>query len=465
MKSSVEKLSDTRVKLSVEVPFDELKKELDSAYKAIAQQVMIPGFRRGKAPRPLIDTHVGRPVILEQVINDMLPTKYAAAVEENDIDVIGQPVIDITELKDGEFVSFTATVDVRPEIDLPDFSTYELEVAPLASVDEVVDTDLDALRRRFATRVDVDRAAEKGDVVTVNLTGRKDGEEIAEATTEGLTHVVGSDDLIDGVDEAVVGLAADESAEFTTTWPHGEYKGEEITVTVTVTKVQAEELPEVDDEFAEMASEFDTVEELRADLASKAEERVKADQAAEIRDAVLNRALDEAKFELPEAPVEAQVKAQLDRLLAQLNNDEKVLNSVLAAQGMSREQYDKDARENAEKAVRTQLFLDALATKVEPNVTQEELSDHILFTAQSYGMDPGQFLAQVRESDQMYNLFSDVRRGKALAAAICDVSVKDTEGTEINPREFFGEEDVESTDSAESTESSEASEASEASES
>ena len=450
VKSSVEKLNETRVKITVEVPFDELKPEFDNAYKALAQQVQIPGFRKGKAPAKLIEARFGRGPILEQVLNDMVPSRYDEVVREEDLKVIGQPEVDITKLEDGELVEFTAEVDVRPEIELPKFEDIAVEVDPLVADEEAVEAELQNLLARFGTLTGVERAVEKDDFVSIDLSATIDGEELEEASTEGLSYQVGSDDLIDGLDEAVVGLSQGESKEFTTKLVAGEHEGEDAQVTVTVQSVKVRELPEADDDFAQMASEFDTMDELRESTKTQVEETKKAEQAAQIRDEVLKSALSEVEFELPQSVVDEQAHSQLHQILGQLAHDEKALAQLLEAQGTSREEFDKQTREQAEESVRTQLFLDAVAEKEEPEVSQQELTDHILFTAQSYGMDPNQFIQQLQSSNQLGNLFSDVRRGKALAMAICRAEVTDEEGNKVDVDQYFGE--IEEADAAEASE-------------
>ncbi|AFM07905.2 trigger factor [Corynebacterium pseudotuberculosis] len=446
MKSSVEKLSDTRVKLNVEVPFEELKSEIDQAYKALAQQINIPGFRRGKAPRQLIDARIGRGPVLEQVVNDMLPARYQQACEENELVVLGQPAIDITKIEDNDVVEFTAEVDIRPEITVPDFAGFNVEVPALKVDEEAVDAEIDRLRERFGELKDTKRKLKTNDFATIDLAASVDGEAIEEAATEGMSYQVGAGDLIDGLDTALRGLKTGESAEFTTTLQAGEYAGKEATVTVTVQQTKERKLPEVDEEFVQMASEFDTVEELRESVTAQVEEKAKAAQATAIRDEVLKVALAESTFELPEGVVNEQVEAQLHQLLGQLAHDEAALNAALEAQGTTREDFDAENRKNSEEAVRTQLFLDSLAEQETPEVSQQELTDHILFTAQSYGMDPNQFVAQLQQTGQIANLFSDVRRGKALAAAICRVSVKDEDGNVVDPSQYFGEEEAEASE-------------------
>ena len=450
MKSSVDQLNDTRVKVTVEVPFSELGPELDKAYQALAQQINIPGFRRGKAPRQLIDARVGRGPVLEQVVNDMLPTRYGQAIEELDIKALGQPNIDITKLEDGDVIEFVAEVDVRPEFDLPDFSEISVEVPALGSTEERIDHELEHLRERFGSLKTVDREAGDEDFITLNLSATVDGEEIQDAKVEDMSYRVGSGDLIEGLDDAVKGLKADESATFTSKLVFGEYADKDAEVTVTVTAVKERELPELDDDFAQMASEFDTVEELRADLASGAEESAKAEQAASIREEVLKVALEKTQFPLPASVVDEQVNAQVQQLMGQLGGDEALFEKLLEAQGTSREEFNEQTRTSAEEAVRTQLFLDVLAEKEEPEVTQDELNDHIVFTARRYGVEPQQFLMQLQQSGQLLNLVSDVRRGKALANAICSVTVKDSDGNDVDPKIYFGDEEETAQDSDES---------------
>ena len=439
MKTNVEKLSDTRVKLNVSVPFDELGQEIDQAYKAISQQVNIPGFRRGKAPRQLIDARFGRGPILEQVVNDMLPTRYEQALTENDLNPLGQPEIEVTKIEDNDVVEFTAEIDVRPEIEVPDFSKIEVTVPELKVDDEAVDAELDSLRERFGELKDTKRKMKTDDFAVIDLEASIDGEKLDDASAEGLTYRVGADDLMKGLDTALRGMKTGEDNEFETEIQYGENKGKKATVKVHVQQTKERKLPDLDDEFVQMASEFDTVDELRESTREQVEENAKAKQAADIRDEVLKAALAQVEFALPESIVDEQVHNQLHQLLGQMAHDENALAQLLEAQGTTREEFDKESREQAEESVRTQLFLDAVAEEEQPEVSQQELTDHILFTAQSYGMDPNQFVAQLQQSGQIANLFSDVRRGKALAAAISRTSVKEEAGNKVDPNDYFGE--------------------------
>ncbi|MGX1738688.1 trigger factor [Corynebacterium flavescens] len=447
MKTTVDKLSDTRVKLTVNVPFTELDKEIDQAYAAIAQQVSIPGFRKGKAPRQLIDARFGRGPILEQVVNDMLPTRYEQAVNENELKVIGQPDVDISKIEDNDFVEFTAEVDVRPEFEVPDFAELSVTVPATEITEEDVDKALEDLAERFGELKDTKRKLKTGDYAIVDITAEIDGTKVDEASTEGLSYRIGDDDLIQGLDTALRGLKSGEDAEFTSEIQTGDHKGEEATIKVHVDQTKERKLPELDDEFAQMASEFDTIEELRESTKAQVEESKKSEQAASIRDEVLEAALAKTSFELPASIVDEQVHSQLHQVLGQLAHDEKALAQLLEAQGTSREEFDKDVRKQSEESVRTQLFLDALAEQEQPEVSQQELTDHILFTAQSYGMDPNQFVQQLQSNGQIANLFADVRRGKALAAAICRVDAKDKEGNKVDVEQYFGEVEEEDTPS------------------
>lgn len=439
MKSTVEQLSPTRVRINVEVPFEELKPDFDKAYKALAQQVRIPGFRPGKAPAKLIETRVGRGAVLEQVVNDALPGRYAEAVQTTEVKVIGQPEIEITKIEDGEELAFTAEVDVRPEIALPDYAGLEVTVDAYTVDDSDIEQQLTSLRQRFGTLTGVERPVADGDFVSIDLSATVDGEDVPEASTTGLSHEVGSGQLIEGLDEALIGLKAEESKEFTSTLVAGDHAGKEAVITVTVQSVKERELPEADDEFAQLASEFDTIDELKEDLKGRAERVKKVEQAGQIRDKVLETLLETVEVPLPEAVVKAEVDAVLHDAVHGFDHDEAKLAEALEAQGSSREEFDKDTQEAAEKSVKTQLLLDAIAEAENTQVGQQELTERILFQAQRYGMSPEQFIQQVQQAGQLGAVFADVRRGKALAGVVGQVKVTDSEGNVVDTAEMFGD--------------------------
>lgn len=441
MKSIVEQLSPTRVKLNVEVPFEELAADFDRVYKSLAQQVRIPGFRPGKAPAKLIEARVGRDTVLAQVVNEALPGKYSQAVDEAEVNPIGQPDIDLAELSYGETITFTAEVDVRPELTLPDFAGLTAEVDPIEVTDADVEEQLSGLQARFGTLTAADRAAAEGDFVSIDLSATIDGEPVPDATTEGLSHEVGSDNLIDGLDEAIVGLSAGESKTFTAKLVAGEHTGQEADVTVTVNSVKERELPELDDEFASMASEFDTVEELRESLRERVADSKGYEQAGAIRDAVLDQLLEAVEIPLPESVVEAEIENQQHQVIHALGHDDERLAQFLEAQGQTREEWDAESRTSAEKSVRTQLLLDAIADELETEVDQDELTQQILFQAQRYGMQPQEFIQQLQQAGQVGAIYADVRRNKALAAVITQATVTDTNGEAIDTAKYFGAED------------------------
>ena len=263
MKSTVEKLSPTRVRINVEVPFAELGADFDRACKELAKQVRLPGFRPGKVPVKLLEARIDKEAMLDQVVNDAVPSRYSEAVTSSDVRPLGQPEIEITKKEYGEDLAFTAEVDIRPEITLPDLKALKITVDPIEVTDEDVDAELQSLRARFGTLTGVERPAQNGDFVSIDLSATVDGEDVPEAATEGLSHEIGSGQLIEGLDDAIVGLSEGESRVFTTTLVAGEHAGQEAQVTVTVKSVKERELPEPDDEFAQLASEFDTIDELQ----------------------------------------------------------------------------------------------------------------------------------------------------------------------------------------------------------
>ena len=438
MKSTVEKLSPTRVRINVEVPFTELQPDFDRAYKQLAQQVRLPGFRPGKAPAKLLEARLGRGAVLQQVVNDVLPGRYSEAVTTSELRPLGEPEIEVTKIEDGDELVFTAEVDVRPEITLPDLSSLKITVDAIEVDDADVDAELEALRARFGTLKGADRPAKTGDFVSIDLSATIGGEDIPEATTEGLSHEIGSGQLIEGLDEALVGLSEGESATFTTTLVAGGHAGEEAEVTVTVKSVKERELPEADDEFAQLASEFDTLAELRENLTDQVRRVKRIHQAEKIRDTALETLLELVEVPLPEAIVKAQVDAALHDAIHGLDHDESRLSELLEAQGSSREQFDADAQEAAQKAVKTQLLMDAIADDLQIQVGQSDLTERLVLMSRQYGLEPQQLLQLLQQQNQLPAVFADVRRGLTVAAVVEAATVTDSEGNVVDTSEFFG---------------------------
>jgi trigger factor len=438
VKSTVEQLSPTRVRINVEVPFTELQPDFDRAYKELAKQVRLPGFRPGKAPAKLLEARVGREAMLDQVVNEALPSRYGQAVTESDVRPLGQPDIQVTKKEYGQELVFTAEVDVRPEMTLPDLSALKITVDPIKVSDEDVDAELQSLRARFGTLTGVERPAATGDFVSIDLSANIDGEDVPEAATKGLSHEVGSGQLIDGLDDAIVGLSAGESRTFTTTLAAGPHAGKEAEVTVTVGSVKERELPEPDDEFAQLASEFDTIDELRASLADQVSGAKRVQQAEDIRVAALDALLEQVDMPLPEAIVQAQVDNTLHSALHGLDHDEAKFAEALEKQGSSREEFDANTRSNAEKAIKTQLLLDALGDDLDIQVSQQDLTERLVLSSQQYGIEPQQLLAYLQQNNQLPAMFADVRRGLTIAAAVEAATVTDSDGNVVDTEEFFG---------------------------
>ncbi|QLY30258.1 trigger factor [Nocardia huaxiensis] len=438
MKSTVEQLSPTRVRINVEVPFEELKPDFDKAYKALASQVRIPGFRPGKAPAKLLEARLGRGAVLEQVVNDVLPKRYSEAVIAEELKVIGQPEIEITKIEDGQELAFKAEVDVRPEITLPAFDSIAVTVDPIEITDADIEEQLTSLRQRFGTLKGVERGVENGDFVSIDLSATVDGEAVEEASTTGLSHEVGSGQLIEGLDETLIGVKEGESKDFTSKLVAGEHAGKEAVITVTVQSVKERELPEADDEFAQLASEFDTIDELKSDLKGRVERVKKVQQAGEIRDKVLEALLEATEIPLPEKVVQAEIDAVEHDAVHGFDHDEAKLAEALEAQGSSLEEFKADTKQAAEKSVKTQLLLDTVAEAENTQVGQDELYERIIFQAQRYGMSPDQFIQQIQQAGQLGAVFADVRRGKALAGVVIKATVTDTAGNTVDTAEMFG---------------------------
>ncbi len=438
MKSTVEQLSPTRVRINVEVPFTELEPDFDRAYKEMAKTVRLPGFRPGKAPAKLLEARVGRETMLDQVVNEALPSRYGQAVTESDVRPLGQPDIKVTKKEYGQELVFTAEVDVRPEFTLPDLSALKITVDPIEVSDEDVDAELQSLRARFGTLTGVERPAATGDFVSIDLSAVIDGEDVPEAATKGLSHEIGSGQLVDGLDDAIVGLSVGESKGFTTTMAAGPHAGKEAEVTVTVGSVKERELPEPDDEFAQLASEFDTIDELRANLADQVRRVKRVHQAEEIRTATLDALLEQVDMPLPEAIVQAQVDNTLHNALHGLDHDEAKFAEALEKQGKSREEFDAETRSNAEKAIKTQLLLDALADDLDIQVSQQDVTERLVLTSQQYGIEPQQLLAYMQQNNQLPAMFADVRRGLTIAEVVEAATVTDADGNAIDTEEFFG---------------------------
>lgn len=420
MKSAVETLSPTRVKMTVEVPFEELKPSVDAAFKEIGSQINVPGFRRGKVPSRIIEQRVGRGAVLQEAVNQALPDFYGQALAANELRPLGQPEVDITEvpIADEDQLVFTAELDVRPEITLPDFAELAVSVDAVddAAVDEAAGQQMEELRQRYGTLVGVERAAAHGDFVTIDLTGTIGEEEID--AVQGISYEIGAGNMIEGLDEALTGLVAGESKSFTAPLAGGDRAGEDAEINVTLSAVKVRELPDLDDDFAQEASEFETFDELQADVRERARRAKSVDQGVQARDKVLEQLLETLDIPVPESIVEAEVN-----------------NHLSGEDRLEDDEHRAEVDEQTRRALRTQLLLDAIAEKEEVEVSQQELIEYLVMTAQQYGMDPSTFAKAMDDGDQVGAMAGEVARSKALAGMLERVTVTDTDGNPVDLKE------------------------------
>jgi trigger factor len=432
VKTDVEELSPTRVKLTVEVPFDELKQNLDQAYKEVAKQVRIPGFRPGRVPPRIIDQRVGRGAVLEQAVNDAVPQLYGKALEEHEVFALGQPDLEITKLDDGKELAFTAEVDVRPSFELPDLDGLAVTVDDTEVTPDQVEEYLGSLRERFASLKGVDRPVEDGDFVSIDLAASVDGEPVEDAQASGISYEVGSGSMLDGLDEALIGLSAGDAATFTADLAGGTLEGAAADVQVTVNSVKVKELPVLDDDFAQSASEFDTIGELRAGTRKQLEGMRQAAQAAHARERALDAVLDQVSIPLPERVVDAEIEQRRHNLDDRLQQAGMSMADYLEGSGQTadgiEEQFDTDAR----RSIKAGFILDKLAVAEELGVESSELNSYITQQAYRMGVTPDQLAQQITESGQVNSVVADVLRTKALTLIAERATVTDESGNPVD---------------------------------
>ena len=414
MKSTVETLSPTRVRLTVDVTFDEMSGHLSEAYKKIASQINVPGFRKGKVPPAMIDQRVGRGTVLDEAINLALPDFYSQAAREHDVLVLGRPEVDIKEFVDKEKLSFTVEVNVRPDVVLPDFSSLTINVDDSDVTESDIDEQVEALRVRFGTLNTVERAAATGDFVTIDLVARIDGEEVEGGTASGMSYEVGSNRMIDGLDEALVGLKAGEVKVFETQLV-GMEDGKKGEVEVTVSAVKERELPPLDDAFAALASEFDTLAELRADFSERLGRVKKLEQGAQARDRLVEKLLADIEIPVPEEFITAEVNDHLQ-------GENRLEDAVHRA----------EVEEQVRSSLKSDFLLDAVVKAESVEVTEIELTEYLVRTSSRYGMAPEQFAQELSKAGQISQLVAEVARAKALAGVLSRVTVTDASGNAVD---------------------------------
>ncbi|MDP9433371.1 MAG: trigger factor [Actinomycetota bacterium] len=432
MKSAVETLSPTRARLTIEVPFEELQPSLDAAYKKIGAQVRVQGFRPGRVPARILDQRVGRGVILEEAIQDAVPRFYGQALQESELQVLGHPEVEVTQFADGEQLGFTAEVDVRPQIKLPDYSDVTITVEDADPTDAEIDEQINGLRDRFAVLQGVDRAVETGDFVLLDITATVDGEEVAGASATGLSYEVGSGTLMPGLDDAVLGKSEGESTTFDSELIRGEHAGRTGQIDVTVKSVKVKELPELDDEFAQTASEFDTIQELRDDIRSRMLRVKTMQQGVEARDKVLEALLERVEIPVPESLIRPEVQWRLDTITQQLEQAGLSREEYLANEGQSEEDFTAEIDKSARQSVQAQFLLDAVAEAEQLNVSEQELMEVVMRRAQRAGISPDEYAQSIVQQGQIGALMGEAVRAKALGILLERITIQDASGRTVD---------------------------------
>ena len=414
MKSTVEKLSPTRVKLSIDVEFSELKPHIDGAYKTLSEKINIPGFRKGKVPAAMIDQRVGRGAVLDEAINAALPNFYSQAAKENDVLVIGRPNVDITELKDNEKLSFTVEVDIRPEIALPDFAQIKIEVDDVVVTDSDLDKQIESLQIRFGTLTTVEKTVESGDFVSIDLLATDGGKEIDGGSANEISYEVGSASMIEGLDEALIGLKVGESKSFETALV-GMPESQKASVQVTLKAVKKRELPPLDDAFAKLASEFETLAELKADLSNRLKRVKELEQGAQARDLLVEKLTTTVEIPLPAEIIEAEVNDHLEK--------EGRLDD---------EKHRAEVNEEVKATITREFLLDSIVKAEAVSVNESELTEYLVRASSRYGMSPDQFIKEVSQAGQITTMVAEVARAKALAQVLGKVKIVDKSGKQVD---------------------------------
>lgn len=414
MKSAVEKLSPTRVKLSIDVEFSELKPHIDGAYKTLSEKINIPGFRKGKVPAAMIDQRVGRGAVLDEAINAALPNFYSQAAKENDVLVIGRPNVDITELKDNEKLSFTVEVDIRPEIALPDFAQIKIEVDDVVVTDGDLDKQIESLQIRFGTLTTVEKTVESGDFVSIDLLATDGGKEIDGGSAKEISYEVGSASMIEGLDEALIGLKVGESKSFETALV-GMPESQKASVQVTLKAVKKRELPPLDDAFAKLASEFETLAELKADLSNRLKRVKELEQGAQARDLLVEKLTTTVEIPLPAEIIEAEVNDHLEKE-GRLADDK----------------HRAEVNEEVKATITREFLLDSIVKAEAVSVNESELTEYLVRASSRYGMSPDQFIKEVSQAGQITTMVAEVARAKALAQVLGKVKIVDKSGKQVD---------------------------------
>ncbi|MEV0617003.1 trigger factor [Nonomuraea sp. NPDC050404] len=439
MKTAVEELSPTRVKLTVEVPFDELRPSMDAAYKKVAQQVRVPGFRPGKVPARIIEQRFGRAVVLEETLNDAVPKLYGQAVDEADVFPVSQPDIEVTKIDDGEQIEFTAEVDIRPNFEVPDYQGAEVTVDSAEVSDEDVDGQLDGLRQRFATLTGVERAATGGDFVVMDLRAEIDGDNIEEQQASEVSYEVGAGSVLQGLDDALEGMSAGEEKSFKTELVGGENAGEEADVIINVKSVKEKVLPELDDEFAQLASEFDTLDELKNSIREQARRNKLIDQVVQAREKALDTLLEKIDIPLPDSALKAEVDARKHNLDHQIAESGLSRDAFFRLYQTTEEERMAEFDTSSARAIKVGFVLDKIVKSEELGVSEQELTQFVVRRAMEMGVQPNELAKHLADNDQLTLAMVEIVRDKAKSVLGDAAKIVDTDGNEVDLKAIYSE--------------------------
>ena len=434
MQSTVESLEGNKVKLTVSVPADEFEKAIDDAFRKLAREVKIPGFRPGKAPRQLLEARFGTEAARDQALRDALPEYYIEAVQQNDVDVIAPPEIEVTAGEDGGDVEFAATVEVRPIVRLLGYDEIRVEVPFPAIDDEAVDKQLDVLRDRFGELVDSEFPLIDDAYATIDITGSIDGEPVEGLTASDFLYRVGSDMVVPELDEQLRGTKPGAIIEFEADLGErfGDHAGSQASFRVIVKDAKQKVLPEVTDEWASEASEFDTADELRADIRKRLELMQKLQAQMAVRDNVLEAAADLVPIEAPPTLIESETRRRVEDLAHRLQHQGVTIEQYLAGTGQEAQAFLDEVRQGAGRAVLADLALRAVVVQESIDATEEELSAEVARIAERLGKKPEKIRRDLEKQGAIEAVRSDVARGKALEFLVEHAKVVDPEGNELD---------------------------------
>jgi trigger factor len=419
MQTTVETTEPHTVKLTIEVPEEEFGKDLDRTYRAIANQIKIPGFRKGKVPKQIIDTQIGQDAIFEEFVNSSVPAYFRQAVADEDLAPITDPDIDVQQLEPGKPFVFSATVEVRPRLSFEesDYTGIEVTKPPVEVTEQEIDDWIERLRERFSELEPVGRPVQQGDFVTVDLTVTKGGQKVEQASREDYLYFVGSGEVGEKLDVELVGAKPGAILKVSDALPERfgeELGGAAVEITVLVKDVKARRLPEVDDEFAKTASEFDTIQQLRDDLRERLTEVKEREAGAALRDLALEAMIDKVDVDLPQSLIDEETDHRINHARDRAERMGVGLEKMLELQGWDEARLREDSRQHAIRAIKSDLVLEGIARNASLEVTAEEIGAEIAVLAQAYGREPKAVAKDLERSGQVVTLAGDIIRTKAL---------------------------------------------------